>query len=140
MTNEELDAARGKEAEHIFWLSFPKTYRISTIAARLAREGWQPPEPVDPDLLAAREWCAEQWPTTASEYAKGRCDTYPEMRAYLAGCTRGREGAKGLVEALENTSGLLDTPVGRRRHAGDSFYDDVIASSRAALTSAKRGG
>ncbi|ASQ10188.1 hypothetical protein CDO22_17960 [Sinorhizobium meliloti] len=41
---------------------------------------------------------------------------------------------KALEEAVKNALGLLDTPVGRRRHAGDSFYSDVVASLRAALT------
>jgi hypothetical protein len=56
MTNEELDEARAKEA----WrkcdaLGFGKDYESPTIiAARLAREGWMPPPPVDPDVLAVR--------------------------------------------------------------------------------------
>jgi hypothetical protein len=44
------------------------------------------------------------------------------------------------LEALQNASGLLDTPLGRRRHADDSFYDAVVQSIRAALATAKIGG
>lgn len=48
--------------------------------------------------------------------------------------------APDLLEALQNASGLLDTPLGRRRHADDSFYDAVVQSIRAALATAKIGG
>ena len=48
MTNEELDRARSDEATRICSIGEP----ISVIAARLAREGWTPPEVVDPDTLA----------------------------------------------------------------------------------------
>lgn len=60
MTNEELDRARAEEAAKriknlgTYGGSLP-VYSISAIteAARLAREGWMPPEPVDPDLAEA---------------------------------------------------------------------------------------
>ena len=57
----------------------------------LYETNWTPPEPVDSDLLAAREWYASVWKVNVTEVA----DTNPLIRAYLAGCTRGREGAKG---------------------------------------------
>jgi len=58
MTPEELDWAIGREALRICeerpgGLKFGELART---AARLAREGWTPPEPVDPDVLAYREW------------------------------------------------------------------------------------
>ena len=58
MTPEELDWAIGREALRICeerpgGLKFGELART---AARLAREGWTPPEPVDPDVLAFREW------------------------------------------------------------------------------------
>lgn len=37
------------------------------------------------------------------------------------------------TEALQNVLGFLDTPVGRRRHANDQFYDDTIKSVKTAL-------
>ncbi|WOC15070.1 hypothetical protein [Pseudochrobactrum sp. MP213Fo] len=38
-----------------------------------------------------------------------------------------------LREALENANGLINTPVARRRYAGDQFYIEVIRSIEAAL-------
>lgn len=37
------------------------------------------------------------------------------------------------MEALQNVLGLLDTPIGRRRHANDKFYDEVVQSVRDAV-------
>ena len=128
MTPEELDEARCKEAERIYCASFPKPHRMSTIAARLAREGWTPPETVDPDLLAAREWIkSDIYGVSNASVDAGTWDSHPAIRAYLAGCTRGREGAKGLVEAAEALISIS---------AGPYSYPDL----RAALASAKRGG
>jgi hypothetical protein len=58
MTPEELDEARAKEARRIYGGGMPS---LATIAARLAREGWTPSKPVDPDLLAVREIVAREW-------------------------------------------------------------------------------
>jgi len=63
MTNEELDRARGAEAYRL-WESAESRVgeeNRAMIAARLAREGWKPPEPVDPDVLAVREIVAREW-------------------------------------------------------------------------------
>ena len=51
MTNEEIDNAREIEAIRIYDLEQhnPKSHGLARIAARLAREGWMPPAPVDPD-------------------------------------------------------------------------------------------
>ena len=45
--------------------------------------------------------------------------------------------APDLYEALENASGLLDNAVARRRYKGDPFYEDTVASIRAALSRAR---
>ena len=52
MTPDELDKATADEA----WRLLEEGQDVAVIAARLAREGWTPPEPVDPDVLAYREW------------------------------------------------------------------------------------
>ena len=58
MTNEELDCARVEEAWNIY--NREHSGDVSAIAARLAREGWTPPEPVDPDIAEAEKvW--EEW-------------------------------------------------------------------------------
>lgn len=50
MTNEELDRARVDEAIRT---GNGIVGTVALIAARLAREGWTPPAPVDPDLAEA---------------------------------------------------------------------------------------
>jgi hypothetical protein len=100
MTNEELDKARADEAWRIY-TGGPKTDRLAAIAARLAREGWTPPEPVDPDVLSVREivavewekWCAEHQVTThygAKFTRSGHCDHDHSFRAALAAYKAGR--------------------------------------------------
>ena len=68
MTNEELDMARAAEAKRLFSDDYYDVRKDKTLwdrnaviaAARLAREGWTPPEPVDPDLVEA-ERCARNY-------------------------------------------------------------------------------
>jgi hypothetical protein len=83
MTNEELDQARADEAKR---LCHPYVSVIKT-AARLAREGWTPPVPVDPDLAEAdRLYEAMDWPIGV----KG--DTPQCYTAFIReGIKRGRE-------------------------------------------------
>jgi hypothetical protein len=94
-------------------------------------ENWTPPV-VDPDLLAAREYAATRWPFESRAYRAGHQDDGITIPAYLAGCTRGREGAKGLVEAVENAHRALSV----------ESLPALSRISRAldALASAKRGG
>jgi hypothetical protein len=51
MTDLELDQARVDEAFRVIKDDARKN--LSLEVARLAREGWTPPKPVDPDLAAA---------------------------------------------------------------------------------------
>lgn len=129
MTNEELDEARAEEA----WRIWNEENGVTddghaVIAARLAREGWTPPAPeVDLDLLAARVWFHTYWAEPSS---------VPAIDGYLAGCTRGREGAKGLVEALEEAAIYIrdHAPGGRGRRFA------LLKAASDALASAKRNG
>ena len=101
MTNEELDEARVKEGWRIVQ-DRPPTHviffgEVAREVARLAREGWTPPEPVSDDVLAARALLKTQLSEVLhGEVDAGEFDHVPEVAAYLAGCTRGREEAKGL--------------------------------------------
>lgn len=54
---------------------------------------------------------------------------------YLAGEADARliAAAPNLLEAVKNAAGMLDTPVGRRKHAGDEFYSAVVESLRNAI-------
>jgi len=127
---EQLDEARAKEAlreadEANRYFTF---LEVATLAARLAREGWTPPEPVvDPDILAFREWGERRFGVnTASAYRLGDCDDTAIADAYLAGARMAREQererAGPLVEFVEDHSRRLDG-VGARAH-------DILAKYR----------
>jgi len=118
MTNEELDEARGNEAYELWCRDQPdgtKGYapvQVAIRAARLAREGWTPPEPVvDPDILAFREWFAQRaGSATKSDILAGHWDSISDADAYLAGARmareRERERAKVLVEFVGGVTTL----------------------------------
>lgn len=44
--------------------------------------------------------------------------------------------APQMLEALLNARGLIDTPVARRKHQNDPFYEDVVTGLRAAIAAA----
>ena len=106
MTNEELDEARAKEAKRL-WESFRDggVSSPSIVAARLARENWTPPEPVD-DVLAWREWAVTCLPEFRAGFLDGSLDSSRAAQAYLAGARmateREQERAKGLVDRLSD--------------------------------------
>ena len=119
MTPEELDEARGKEAVRRL-VDSGQVYcheDIAALGARLARENWTPPEPVDPDLLAFREWESAQWPAYTCTEA-----------AYLAGARMAREQererAKVLVEYLEENLGIPAHEWLLAKYRGEAYSDD----------------
>lgn len=75
MTNEELDVARAAEACRLWKERNPEGYlthanrEMTEIAARLAREGW---EPVDPIVLKAREIVADHFERRGMEAYAGK--------------------------------------------------------------------
>ena len=89
MTPEELDKATADEA----WRLLEEGQDVAVIAARLAREGYTPPEPVDPDSMRFDEWVAAGGGAT-------------QRAAFLAGARMARERAQvvsdALVEALDD--------------------------------------
>ena len=124
MTDEELDEARAKEAVRI-WSSQPVAAdgmsAPAAIGARLAREGWTPPKPVDPDLLAFREFAskAARSASLAQSYRDGDMDSCASAHVFLAGARMAREQererARKLAEFVEDQSRRLDG-VGARAH------------------------
>jgi hypothetical protein len=99
MTPEELDKARSDEAWRIWERQPDSLPETATIAARLAREGWAPPEPVDPDLLVVREIMAEEyekagWPALAKSAREGKLDEHRYMRGALIVYKAGKEAAR----------------------------------------------
>jgi hypothetical protein len=98
MTPEELDEERANEARRRRGPGSPLV-EDAIIAARLAREGWTPPPPVDPDLLAFREWAGSFTPTRHLTISD----------AYFAGARMARkqerERAKVLLDELHRLAG-----------------------------------
>jgi hypothetical protein len=81
---EITDDDRAVQAEAIRLYTLPGTeprIGIASIAAALVRTGWKP---VDPDLILAREVCAEKWPASAEFYRNGNMDNYVTVQAALA--------------------------------------------------------
>ena len=101
MTNDELDQARAEEAFEQSKAGDLFT-DIAAHAARLAREGWTPPKPVDPDLADAnRVYEAMDWP----EDLKG--DTRECYVAFIReGIKRGRE----LERIASGNSAIITQP------------------------------
>ena len=88
MTQQDLRSARLIEAKRR-WIEDETPRREVEHLADLYEVGWTPPEPVDPDLLAARVWCAERW-GGHDNYLPGKHDASPEVRAFIAGIKHGR--------------------------------------------------
>ena len=105
----------------------------------LYETNWTPPEPVSDDVLAMRAWLKDNTAHIGPYVDGGSADGVSQARAYLAGCTRGREGAAGLAEALE---AMVDEQCDymRLNVLGDPEVQHNIKLARAALASAKRGG
>ena len=100
MTHEELDKATADEA----WRLLEEGQDVAVIAARLAREGWTPPEPVDPDVLAYREWMDTNplKPRPATEqnrYDSLLCEVF--VQGARMAREQAQERAKVLVEPAE---------------------------------------
>lgn len=129
MTNEALRAAKIAEATRRY--ASDKRSLLEHLMD-IYETNWTPPEPVSDDLLAAREWAKTTDMGSPALYDEGSYDTEPEIIGFLAGCTRGREGTTGLVEAVEKANRALSAeslPALTR-----------IADALDALASAKRGG
>ena len=103
LTGEELDKARGEEAERLYVADRRPMpgygVQSATIAARLAREGWTP---VDPDLVEARTIFAFRAVISSSnlnrtadeskrDVLEGKSDQTELLQLILAGIKRGRE-------------------------------------------------
>jgi hypothetical protein len=80
----------------------------------VVREGWTPPEPVDPDVLAYREWELSKLGMLCyrEEVLAGDWDHFATAIAFLAGARMAREQeqerAKVLVEFAKSRTPLTD--------------------------------
>jgi hypothetical protein len=89
MTDDELDKATADEA----WRILEEGQDVAVIAARLAREGYIPPPPVDPDILAYRWWRASSISNEEIRKSifKGAWDNLRIATAFVAGARYARE-------------------------------------------------
>ena len=104
MTPEELDEARAEEAIRLTKVDgFFSTSEAVKHAARLAREGWTPPDPpISPRVLAAREYTKSiQGSAVADAIDAGLWDDKFDVRAFLAGVAWAVKLAAVLVDAIE---------------------------------------
>lgn len=94
---------------------------LEALIVEITREGWTPPEPVDPDLMAFREWFSSRLGGRESRQAAaaGKYDGWPEAQAFLAGARwareQERERAREMAQFTEDQSRRLDG-VGARAH------------------------
>lgn len=120
MTNEDLDKARATEARRL------GNYDIVQAAARLAREGWTPPAPVDPDIAEARKIVAQlydvSWPERANAICAGGQDNNVENVSALAGIKAGRALAKPGLVWVKHDGGK--SPIADRDTQVAVIYDD----------------
>jgi hypothetical protein len=113
MTNEELDKATADEA----WRILEEGQDVAVIAARLAREGYRPPEPVDPDVLAYREWAE-------------RNDRATHKDAYFAGARMAREQEQERAKVLVKG-------IGEMRRRAPYLFGDIARDTLAAYKAGK---
>ena len=68
----------------------------------VVREGWEPPEPVDPAVLAYREWAVSHTatPATRASMLAGGWDRSLSGIGFVAGFRAAREQEQEAVEAL----------------------------------------
>jgi hypothetical protein len=148
MTPEELDNACADEAERRIELAFlhgyidtggilrRKTRLVAVIAARLAREGYTPPEPVDPDVLAYREWAAglTKDPIYRDRALAGEWDNLLDAKAFVAGARMAREReqerVKVLLATLDDIQQHGPHGVGRQASATLKAYKDRKEAAR----------
>jgi hypothetical protein len=107
-TNDQIfrEAVRRREAVPI-----EQRLPVQDYVIEVVRENWTPPEPVDPDVLAFREWYAGEWPLqTGESILAGAWDHGIAATGYLAGARmareRERERAKVLVEFVGGVTTL----------------------------------
>jgi hypothetical protein len=103
MSEDEFNSARLDDARAVEALRLCeqrpgglKFRELAQTAARLAREGWTPPPPVDPDLLAVQKMLRDKHPELASAWGNNYAlwpGDYAEQ-VVLAAYKAGKEAAQ----------------------------------------------
>ena len=113
MSPEELDKARAEEAIRLTKVDgFFSTSEAVKHAARLAREGWTPPDPISPRVMAAEEYAAE-----VSEYRAWCQATKEDFLAGFAAAVKLAEPIMTALQRMEPISGGMITTY--RQSIGD---------------------
>ena len=139
MSPEELDEATVEEARRR-WLSTPALRIHGTlgedapfIVARLARENWTPPKPVDQDVLAFREWFAQRAGSAPkSGILAGHWDSTSDADAFLAGARMATARERALRSVVDDYDWVRDGPGDRDWNV----LDNTIIRARALLKEA----
>jgi len=126
MTHEELDKATADEA----WRLLEEGQDVAVIAARLAREGWTPPEPVDPDVLAYREWKKKKWPSAAEFIDGGVWDENPDALGFLAGARMAREREQERARVLVEPAEAIVNRAVRGTGSNDLRWPHILKAAR----------
>lgn len=89
-TNEQIKVEARRRAIKEFGDSGPDF--LNDFIIEVMREGWTPPEPVDPDILAFREWFANRnSPVDRAHILAGHWDSNFAAAYFLAGARAARE-------------------------------------------------
>jgi hypothetical protein len=115
-TNDQIIREAQRRWEAAPWEAAPtvRRYSLPDFVIEVVRENWTPPEPVDPDVLAYREWMITTLETPEyREYVlAGKRDRSLSALSYLAGARmateRERERAKELVEFAEIHASFIE--------------------------------
>ena len=125
---------------------------LADFIIEVMREGWTPPEPVEPDVLAFREWFAHlPGRLNHRSVLAGSWDLSDDARAYLAGARMAREQERERAkEVLDQAKATIDLqarllgrlPLGMRTQIGieGSKIMDATYSFYNALSKYEDGG
>jgi len=140
MTPEELDKVTGREAWRRWLesrdcsdvaLTVDSLREVATIAARLRRESWTPP-PVDPDILACREWMISQdcSPDYREAVLAGKRDLGVITTGFLAGARYAREQERERARVLVEPAEAIVNRAVRGTGSNDLRWPHILKAAR----------
>jgi hypothetical protein len=91
-TNEQIVEEAERRARAALASRCPPNWSVIDYVIEVTREGWTPPEPVDPDLLAVRVVLADQATNRIAQqnYLNGLHDAQTHFQSALAAYKAGR--------------------------------------------------
>ena len=104
------------------------------LIARLAREGWTPPEPVDPDVLAYREWEVGKHGTREGAFREevlaGKWDRSLSAIGFLAGARMAREEEQERARVLVEPAEAIVNRAVRGTGSNDLRWPHILKAAR----------